>query len=204
MHRPTTTIVGALSCGLVACASPSVDDDADVVATTSDAALENSSSSATSTPEDPPVDSDTSTSTSVDESDAGGSTDAGDAVPTDGWFAATTRVIFYANHYGAISAHGLAITNQLATAPGLVDYTFDFELQSGRAQSISLWESELDFWTFVMGAAHAKAMVELNDPVAGRDFSYATWWVDVETLPNRVEADDHLGTEPMPGPYPVD
>lgn len=140
----------------------------------------------------------------VDESESDGGTSAGEVPPTDGWFAATTRVIFYANHYGAISAHGLAITDQLSAAPGLVDYTFDFELQSGRAQSISLWESELDFWMFVMGAAHAKAMVELDDPVAGRDFSYATWWVESDTLPTRVEADEHLGPEPMPGPYPLD
>jgi hypothetical protein len=187
-----------LAFGLLACSSPSVDPEVVDGSTTVDGA-EVTSSSGPPTPQDVG-----SSGTVAEESDSGVATGTGDVPPTDGWFAATTRVIFYADQYGAISAHGLAIEDQLSTAPGLVDYTFDFELQSGRAQSISLWESEADFWMFVVGAAHGKAMVELREPPAGRDFSYATWWVETEMLPTRIEADEHLGPEPMPGPYPID
>jgi hypothetical protein len=136
--------------------------------------------------------------------DVGSAADESGDAPPDGWFAATTRVIFYEDQYAQIGAHSLAITEQLSSASGLIDYSFDFDLQSGRAQSISLWESEFAFWMFVGSAAHARAMVELTNSVAGRDFSYATWWVENETLPSRDEADAHLGPEPTPGPHPVE
>ena len=192
------------TCGvtaLLSCAATSNDDPIVAASTTDEAPI------ATTSGREPDDDEDTpATSTAPSPPDVGSTPDASEsgATPTDGWFAATTRVIFYAHHYAEISAHGLAITDQLSSAPGLIDYSFDFDLQSGRAQSISLWETELDFWLFVGSAAHARAMVELNDPVAGRDFSYATWWVETEVLPTREDADAQLGPEPTPGPYPIE
>lgn len=191
---------------LLSCASESIEDPMAASSTAADVPGDASSG----TPSDPAADGDDDgvDSTAVPggtSSDSGpAAEESGDGAPTDGWFAATTRVIFYAEHYAAISAHGLAINDQLSSAPGLVDYVFDFELNTGRAQSISLWETEQDFWMFVLTAAHAKAMTDLNDPVAGRDFSYATWWIDDERLPSREEADMHLGPEPESGPYPID